>query len=214
MRRLRGGCGVLALASAAPTLTGCGSGGVLRGPEETPRPVVTRTVAPPPGGATSARPAPSGRRVSFRGIGLRLPAGWRLAPPVGDATCALPPHQVSCLGGPLMIKTVRSGEWPGGGALDRPSGWQGSAPPVCYAADAVPPDHADQAHARLAARGAARAADGTALAFRQWEVPCSSGRSFTVKLWYATTRGAVFYTLSANPLYAEAYQQIVTSARF
>jgi hypothetical protein len=194
-------------------LAGCGSGGVLSGPAESPQPVVTQTIAPPPGGTRSARPRPQGRRVVFKGIELRLPVGWRLGPVVRDSTCALPADQVSCLGGPLMIKTVRPDGWPAA-SLDQPGGWQGSAPPVCYAANAVDPDHADQARARLTVRGTARAADGTAFAYRQWEVPCSSGKAFTVKLWYAVPKRVVFYTLSANPEYATAYRQIVAGTHF
>jgi hypothetical protein len=210
MRRLRG---PLVLGAAAVALTGCGSGGVLSGPAETPRPVVTQTVAPPPGGTSSPRALPTGRRAAFKGVEMLLPADWRLGPVVRDSTCALPADQVSCLGGPLTIKTVAARGWPAD-MLDKPGGWQGSAPPVCYAANAVPPDHADQNHARLAARNTVRAADGTALAYRQWEVPCTSGRSFTVKLWYAAAKGVVFYTLSANPVYAGAYEQIVAGADF
>ncbi len=208
MRRLHG---AVVLGSAAAALAGCGSGGVLSGPAETPQPAVTQTVAPPPGGTRSPQPKPSGKRAGFKGVEMVLPAGWRLGPVVRDSTCALPPDQVSCLGGPLTIKTVGSGGWPGT-MLDKPGGWQGSAPPVCYAANAVPPDHADQSRARLSVRNNVRAANGTALAYRQWEVPCTSGRSFTVKLWYAATKGVVFYTLSANPEYAGAYQQIVAGA--
>jgi hypothetical protein len=192
-------------------LAGCGSGGVLSGPAETPRPVVTQTVAPPPGGVRSPQPKPTGKRAAFRGVEMLLPAGWRLGPVVRDSTCALPPDQVSCLGGPLTIKTVGTAAWPGT-MLDRATGWQGSAPPVCYAAGAVPPDHAVQGRARLTVRSTVRAADGSALAHRQWEVPCSSGRSFTVKLWYAAAKHVVFYTLSANPEYAGIYRQIVASA--
>jgi hypothetical protein len=203
----------LILGAAVMALAGCGSGGVLSGPAETPRPIVTQTVAPPPGGVRSLQPKPTGKRAAFKGVEMLLPAGWRLGPVVRDSTCALPPDQVSCLGGPLTIKTVGAGGWPGT-MLDRASGWQGSAPPVCYAANAIPPDHADQGRARLAVRSTVRAADGTALAHRQWEVPCTSGRSFTVKLWYAAAKRVVFYTLSANPEYAGVYQQIVASADF
>jgi hypothetical protein len=219
MRRSRGApvppvpLAPLVLGAAVITLAGCGSGGVLSGPAETPRPVVTQTVAPPPGGVRSPQPKPTGRRAAFKGVEMLLPAGWRLGPVVGDSTCALPPDQVSCLGGPLTIKTVGAGGWPGT-MLDRASGWQGSAPPVCYAANAVPPDHADQNRARLTVRSNVRAADRTALAYRQWEVPCTSGRSFTVKLWYAAAKRVVFYTLSANPEYAGVYQQLVASADF
>jgi hypothetical protein len=201
----------LVLGVAVMALAGCGSGGVLRGPAETPQPVVTQTVAPPPGGVRSPGPRPTGRPATFKGVEMLLPAGWRLGPVVRDSTCALPPDQVSCLGGPLTIKTVGPGGWPGT-MLDRASGWQGSAPPVCYAANAVPPDHADQGRARLAVRSTDRAADGTALAYREWEVPCTSGRSFTVKLWYAAAQRVVFYTLSASPEYAGVYRQIVASA--
>jgi hypothetical protein len=208
MRRSRG---ALVLGPAVVALAGCGSGGVLSGPAETPQPAVTQTVAPPPGGVRSPQPRPTGRHAAFRGVEMLLPAGWRLGPVVRGSTCALPPDQVSCLGGPLTIKTVGAGGWPGT-MLDRANGWQGSAPPVCYAANAVPPDHADQGRARLTARSTVRAADGTALAYRQWDVPCTSGRSFTVKLWYAAAKRFVFYTLSANPAYAGVYQQIVTSA--
>jgi hypothetical protein len=210
MRRV--GMAVVATAAAA-TLAGCGSGGVLRGGQETPEPQVTQTVAPPPGGTPSPSARPAGKRVAFKGIELRLPAGWRLGQVVNDVTCALPADQVSCLGGPLTIKTVRAGAWPAS-TLDKAGGWQGSAPPVCYAANAVDPDHAVQSRARLTVRSNTRAADGTALAYRQWEVPCTSGRSFTVKLWYAATKRVVFYTLSANPEYATAYNQIVASASF
>ncbi|HZB31122.1 MAG TPA: hypothetical protein VE465_13240 [Streptosporangiaceae bacterium] len=204
------GAAPLALALA---LAGCGSGGVLSGPAETPRPIVTQTVAPPPGGVRSPLPKPSGRPAAFKGVEMLLPAGWRLGPVVRDSTCALPADQVSCLGGPLTIKTVGAGGWPGT-MLDRASGWQGSAPPICYAAGAVPPDHADQGRARLTVRSTVRAADGTALAYREWEVPCTSGRSFTVKLWYAAAKRVVFYTLSASPEYANVYRQIVAGADF
>ncbi|HEY7483346.1 MAG TPA: hypothetical protein VH912_02700 [Streptosporangiaceae bacterium] len=204
----------LVLGAASMVLAGCGRGGVLSGPEESPQPAVTQTVAPPVGGTPTAKPTPAnGKRASFKGIELRLPVGWRLGPVVNDVTCALPSDQVSCLGGPLQIKVARGGGWPGN-ALDRQGGWQGSAPPVCYAANAVDPDHADQSRARLAVRSTTRAADGTTLAYRQWEVPCQSGRAFTVKLWYAAAKGVVFYTLSANPEYATAYQQIVAGANF
>jgi hypothetical protein len=212
MNRWRGAA-ALGVTAAALALAGCGGGGVLSGGQETPEPPVTRTVAPPPGGTPSPRATPTGKRITFKGIALRLPNGWRLGPVVDQVTCALPAGQVSCLGGPLTIKTVRPGEWPAR-ALDQPGGWQGSAPPVCYAANAVDPDHADQARARLAVRSTTRAADGTALAFRQWEVPCTSGRSFTVKLWYAAAERVVFYTLSADPEYATAYNQIVAGASF
>src|SRR4051794_7802665 len=213
MRPVRGAkaLGAAAVGATVTTLAGGGRGGVLSGPAETPQPAVTQTVAPPLGGTRSAQPKPTGKRAAFKGVEMLLPAGWRLGPVVRDSTCALPPDQVSCLGGPLTIKTVGAGGWPGN-MLARPTGWQGSAPPVCYAANAVPPDHADQAHARLAVRNTVRAADGTALAFRQWEVPCTSGRSFTVKLWYAAAKRVVFYTLSANPQYASVYQQIVVGA--
>jgi hypothetical protein len=208
MSKVRAAAAVM-LTSAV--LAGCGSGGVLSGPAESPQPGVTQTVAPPPGGSQSARPKPKGKRVVFKGIELRLPVGWRLGPVTRDTTCALPSDQVSCLGGPLTIKTVRPGGWPGS-TLDQPGGWQGSAPPVCYAANAIDPDHAEQSRARVSARNSARAADGTVLAYRQWEVPCSSGKTFTVKLWYAASRRVVFYTLSANPEYSAAYQQIVAGA--
>src|SRR5918999_3168738 len=209
MSRLRGAA---AVAVTSRVLAGCGGYG-LGGGKETPEPPVTQTVAPPPGGVTSAPATPTGKRATFRGIELRLPRGWRLGPAVEDVTCALPVDQVSCLGGPLTIKTVRTGDWPAG-ALDQPGGWQGSAPPLCYAANAVDPDHADQARARLTVRRTTGAADGTPLSYRQWEVPCTSGRSFTVKLWYAEPKRVVFYTLSANPEYAAAYNQIVAGARF
>src|SRR5262245_12759986 len=99
--------------AAALTLAGCGSGGVLSGPAEPPQPLVTQTVAPPPGGVRSPQPKPAGRRTAFKGVEMVLPAGWRLGPMVRDSTCALPPDQVSCLGGPLTIKTVGAGGWPG-----------------------------------------------------------------------------------------------------
>src|SRR5919198_5911385 len=90
-------------------LAGCGSGGGLSGPAETPPPPVTQTVAPPLGGTPSVRPPPTGKHSAFKGVEMLLPLGWRLGPVVRDSTCALPPDQVSCLGGPPAIQKGGAG---------------------------------------------------------------------------------------------------------
>lgn len=207
----------LAIAMGMSALTACGAGGgILSSEQQTPEPGFTQTIAPRPATTTPKPAAPAGRRTRFGSIVLNLPADWRLGPKTDGTTCAQAPGQTTCLGGALTIKILPvrpsgSIDWPAA-VLNAPGGWQGSAPSVCYAPGAIDPDHADAAKGRLTANSTVKLGGGEQAAYRQWEVPCTSGKSFTVRLWYVAAKRIVFYTLGANPAYGPAYDQIVTSA--
>jgi hypothetical protein len=213
---------LVAMAAGLPALaalTACGAGGgVLSSEKESPAPGFTQTIAPRPATTTPKPAPPAGTRVRFGRIVLTLPAGWRLGPRTDGTTCAMAPGQTTCLGGALTIRILPARpsdriDWPAA-VLNDPAGWQGSSPTVCYAPGAIDPDHADVARGRVTARSNVPLSGGERAVYRQWEVPCTSGRSFTVTLWYAPTERVVFYTLSANPEYATAYNQIVAGASF
>lgn len=209
---------LLAFLVGTVSLTGCGAGGgVLSSEKESPAPGFTQTIAPRPVTTTPKPSALPGKRVRFGRLTLTLPADWRLAPRTNNTTCAQAPGQTTCLGGALTIKLLAARpnarvDWPAA-VLNQPSGWQGSSPTECYAPGAIDPDHADVARSRLTVSSVARLADGVQAAYRQWEVPCTSGRSFTVRLWYLSKQRIVFYILGANPAFGPAYDQIVTTAR-
>jgi hypothetical protein len=208
--------GVPALA-AMLALTACGAGGgVLSSERESPAPGFTQTIAPRPATTTPTPAPPAGTRVRFGRIVLTLPAGWRLGPRTDGTTCAMAPGQTTCLGGALTIRILPLRprdrvDWPAA-VLNDPAGWLGSSPTVCYAPGAIDPDHADVARGRVTARSNVPLSGGERAVYRQWEVPCTSGKSFTVRLWWIPAKRVVFYTLGANPSYGPAYDQIVGSA--
>lgn len=203
-------------AFCAATLTGCGAGGgVLTSEQASPEPGFTQTIAPRPAATTPQPSAPAGKRVKFHGITFTLPDGWRLGPRSNGTTCAAAPGQTTCLAGALTIKILPlrpSGgiDWPAA-VLNDPGGWLGSSPTVCYAPGAVDPDVADVGKSKLSVTTTIKLPRGDQATYRQWDVPCTSGKTFTVRLWYIAQKRVVFYTLGANPAYGRTYDDIVNS---
>jgi hypothetical protein len=216
MRGSRAGA-LLATALGVTTLSACGAGGgVLSSEQQSPEPGFTQTIAPRPETVTAKPSVPAGRRVKFSTIVFTLPDGWRLGPRSDGSTCAAAPGQTSCLAGALTIKIlpIRPGggiDWPAA-VLNDPGGWLGSSPTVCYAPGAVDPDVADVSRGRLTVTATIKLPRGEQASYRQWEVPCTSGKTFTARLWYIGSKRVVLYTLGANPAYGPAYDDIVKSA--
>ncbi|MFC9969313.1 hypothetical protein ACFVH6_00265 [Spirillospora sp. NPDC127200] len=200
----------LTAAAGLVLLTGCGDGGDEGGARVGPSAT-----------ASATRPAtPPGRVVTWQGMKLTLPAGWKLNGASDPAfLCVQPPGQDRCgkpkeRSGALQVSRVggRYSSWPGDGRMNEKWGWSPGDPPFCMAAGSTDADLADQQKAEIAVRGLTPLADGRRAEHREWHVPCRNGKRFVTKAWYLPESKVVFYILRDDPALAAAHQAIVKSA--
>lgn len=178
-----------------------------------------------------------GRAVSFRGIKMTLPKGWRLMPVRKDLACIESPNargnsgpwDFACRPDAMVIKTgAGAGSWPGE-SIDNPhSGWVLGDPMPCLAGGSVTRDpsgvydergsgefglygsvYGDDS--RLLRSSLAAMADGRKAAYREWLVPCQANTQYLMKIWYLPKSKVAMFVLSARPEDSSGYRRIIAS---
>ncbi|GII60263.1 hypothetical protein Skr01_03480 [Sphaerisporangium krabiense] len=196
-----------------------------------PTPNVMRTAEP----AATKAPSPSGKAVSFKGIVMTLPKGWRLLPIDADSACIESPRSSGGYGAwqfvcrpdamVLQLKSTKR-HWPGYGIGDDKYGfmWSGTMP--CLAGGTVVRNPygssrtsgatglyygVDPYSSRLVYSGLATMGDGRKAYYRNWQIACEVNRTYTTKIWYLPDSKVAFYVLSARPRDAGGHRQIIAS---
>ncbi|WP_169982521.1 serine/threonine-protein kinase [Microbispora sp. H10836] len=202
----------------------------------TPVPATTFTVTPTPAVTPSAKkPKPKAKRVSFQGIALTLPKGWRMRQVRSDLACIDSPHSqgasgpwdFDCKPDALVLRTGASNSrWPGSSIDDPYYGWQVGSPMPCLRDGHVwrdwtgdySLDYGPYAYHVLAYDGSrtgyslTKMADGRKAAYREWQVWCSDYGAYSIKIWHLPQSKVSLFVLSARPEDAKGYRRIAASA--
>ncbi|MFF0308127.1 serine/threonine protein kinase [Streptosporangium sp. NPDC004379] len=191
------------------------------------------------GATEKARTVPrsGGEAVSFRGIAMTLPKGWRLLRVRKDLACIESPNargssgpwELACRPDAMVLETGSGPDsWPGRSIDDPYSGWAIGDPAPCLAGGSVFRDpngsYDDQDigefglyygvygdGARLRRSSLARMSDGRKAAYREWSIPCMVNIEYTMKIWHLPKSKVSFYVLSARPEDAAGYRRIISS---
>ena len=194
------------------------------------------TPAPVASVKTEKRAKSKGRTVSFKGIRMTLPAGWRLLRVRPDLACVESPNtrgnsgpwNFACRPDAMAIKTGAGADsWPGD-SIDNPYyGWAVGSPMPCLAGGIVTRDPnggydpvigefglydgVRGEDSQLLRSSLARMGDGRKAAYRHWLVPCQGNAEYTTKIWYLPQSKVALFVLSARPDDAKGYRQIISS---
>ncbi|GIH50622.1 Serine/threonine protein kinase [Microbispora rosea] len=205
----------------------------------TPVPVtsatVTATLTESP--KKSKKPEATGRRVSFKGVSLTLPEGWRMTTDGDDRACVESPRSGG-VDGPwdffcrpdsmaIALTSTKDG-WPGFGIEDSEFGFMWGEHVPCLTGGGVLRDpygsnSEDEGEAglyygidpyasRLVHSGLAKMRDGRKAYYREWQVACEVNLVYTMMIWYLPQSKVAFYVLSAHPEDEKGYQKIIASA--
>ncbi|MFC6366737.1 serine/threonine protein kinase [Nonomuraea thailandensis] len=207
----------------------------------TPTVMPTATVTATPSLAPSS-PAPSkkprfkGKAVTFKGIKMTLPKGWRMIKARKDLICVESPRSrgssgpwdFACRPDAMAIKTGSSDKvWPGSAIENRRWGWLIDHPMPClrdgrtwrdpqgtydiYTGEYALYEWTYDEGAQLDYSGLAKMADGRKAYYRKWQIPCSNHGSYTMKIWHLPQSKVSFFVLGAHDADAKGYQQIIAS---
>ncbi|GGQ00552.1 serine/threonine protein kinase [Streptosporangium pseudovulgare] len=185
---------------------------------------------------TRTVPRSGGEAVSFRGIAMTLPKGWRLLRVRKDLACIESPNargssgpwEFACRPDAMVLKTgAGPGSWPGNGIDDPHFGWVVGSPMPCLADGSVWRDpngsyddaigefglydgvYADGSSLRRSSL--ARMADGRKAAYREWVIPCMANGQYVQKVWYLPKSKVALFVLSARPEDGKGYRRVIAS---
>ncbi|TQS18885.1 serine/threonine protein kinase [Microbispora hainanensis] len=201
-----------------------------------PAPVATATVTPAPAESPKKKPEAAGRRVSFKGVSLTLPKGWRMTTDGDDRACVESPRSGGadgpwdffCRPDSMAVElTSTKDDWPGFGIEDSEFGFMWGQHVPCLTGGSVLRDPygsisddegeaglyygIDPYASRLVHSGLAKMRDGRKAYYREWQVACEVNLVYTMMVWYLPQSKVAFYVLSAHPEDEKGYKQIIAS---
>ncbi|HLU28415.1 MAG TPA: serine/threonine-protein kinase [Glycomyces sp.] len=199
----------------------------------TPVPATTVSVTPTP---TRKKPKSTGQRVSFKGIKLTLPKGWRMTTADANTACVESPRSGGadgpwdfiCRPDSMAIRLKSSQDaWPGFGIEDDEYGFMWGQHVPCLAGGGVtrnpygeyadPGGEAglyygiDPYTSWLVDSGLARMSDGRKAYYREWRIACEVNFDYTMKVWYLPTSQVAFYVLSVHSQDTPGYDRVIAS---
>ncbi|WP_248961136.1 serine/threonine protein kinase [Sphaerisporangium perillae] len=209
-------------------------------PRSTPASTTTTSTPTPTLAKTAVKkPRFKGKAVSFKGIKMTLPKGWRMLEVDKDYACIESPRSRGT-SGPwdfvcrpdsmvIQLKSTKD-DWPGFGIEDARFGFLWGQHVPCLAGGTVARDPygsysstsgeaglyygIDPYRSRLVHSGLAKMGDGRKAFYRQWQVACdvNVNQAYTMKIWHLPQSKVSLYVLSALPADAKGYRQIIASA--
>ncbi|MEU7880093.1 serine/threonine protein kinase [Microbispora bryophytorum] len=202
-----------------------------------PDPVTPATVTVTPTESPKKKPEATGMRVSFKGVSLTLPKGWRMTTDGDDRACVESPRSGGadgpwdffCRPDSMAVElTSAKDDWPGFGIEDSEFGFMWGEHVPCLTGGGVLRDpygsiSEDEGEAglyygidpyasRLVHSGLAKMRDGRKAYYREWQVACEVNLAYTMMIWYLPQSKVAFYVLSAHPEDEKGYKQIIASA--
>ncbi|NRQ40107.1 serine/threonine protein kinase [Nonomuraea sp. NN258] len=228
---------IVSFAPRATTETPTEAKAQVKGPAPTPAVTATATVTATPSlAAPSKKPRFKGEPVSFKGITMTLPKGWRMIKVREDLVCLESPRsrgssgpwEFACRPDAMVVKTGSGDKsWPGDSIEDTRWGWFINNPMPClrdgrtwrdpegtydiYTGEYGLYERADEEGARLSYSGLAKMADGRKAYYRNWRIPCWNHGSYTMKIWHLPQSKVSFFVLGAHDADAKGYRQIIAS---
>ncbi|MGN9779788.1 serine/threonine protein kinase [Nonomuraea sp. ZG12] len=230
---------VTAIVSFAP---GSATETVIQAKVQPPPPTVTRTGTPTVfptatvSAAPSKKPRSKGKVVSFKGIKMTLPKGWRMIKARKDLVCLESPRSrgssgpwdFDCRPDAMAVKTGSGDKvWPGGSIEDTQWGWSINDPMPClrdgrtwrdpegtydiYTGEYGLYERADNDGAKLDYSGLVELADGRRAFYRKWDIPCWNHGSYIMKIWHLPQSKVSFFVLGAHDADAKGFHQIIAS---
>ncbi|MEU7691374.1 serine/threonine protein kinase [Microbispora hainanensis] len=200
-------------------------------------PVTTATATPTPAESPKKKPEAESRRVSFKGVSLTLPKGWRMTTDGDDRACVESPRSGGadgpwdffCRPDSMAVElTSTKDDWPGFGIEDSEFGFVWGQHVPCLTGGGVLTDpygsvSEDEGEAglyygidpyasRLVHSGLAKMRDGRKAYYREWRVACEVNLTYTMMIWYLPQSKVAFYVLSAHPEDRKGFRQIIASA--
>ncbi|WP_328854116.1 serine/threonine protein kinase [Microbispora hainanensis] len=200
-------------------------------------PVTTATATPTPAESPKKKPEAESRRVSFKGVSLTLPKGWRMTTDGDDRACVESPRSGGadgpwdffCRPDSMAVElTSTKDDWPGFGIEDSEFGFMWGQHVPCLTGGGVLRDpygsvSEDEGEAglyygidpyasRLVHSGLAKMRDGRKAYYREWQVACEVNLTYTMMIWYLPQSKVAFYVLSAHPEDRKGFRQIIASA--
>ncbi|MGV9266496.1 hypothetical protein ACWDRR_17765 [Kitasatospora sp. NPDC003701] len=182
---------------------------------------VPSTTGTPTTATTTTPPAAPSTPYTFRGVKLKIPAGWRAAPAAdaasSDRLCVLSPgapqnatsRDCDPYGVTLNVFDVEAESWPSVYFMDSPGGW--SSQPNCPVWDNP---HIPTDSERLTSTGPVKTTptvSGRPARKSQWQVTCNPKESFTAQMW-ALPKDQVFVSaIGLKSDYQAGLQAIVNS---
>lgn len=183
------------------------------------------------------KPEAESRRVSFKGVSLTLPKGWRMTTDGDDRACVESPRSGGadgpwdffCRPDSMAVElTSTKDDWPGFGIEDSEFGFMWGQHVPCLTGGGVLRDpygsvSEDEGEAglyygidpyasRLVHSGLAKMRDGRKAYYREWQVACEVNLTYTMMIWYLPQSKVAFYVLSAHPEDRKGFRQIIASA--
>lgn len=190
-------------------------------PSDTPAQPVQPPASTATGPGTWSAPgaAPEGRTADIDGeVTVTVPDGWTVSGPSGPRDnrriCVRPPTNRTvegCSPGGVTI-SLHKKAWPNTEAIDADDGWHDDAiAPYCFAAGSVGP--MSRPRAQTIVTSESRPVAGHTAAFREWEVGCGGGATFTTRVWWIADLPLTVNTDGLDARYDAAVEALVASLR-